>query len=52
MKITIMKPSHSLDIIDLEFDDETMRPEKATEAPRDAGIDPSTMKNEAMTPKT
>ena len=31
-------------IIDLEFDDETMRPEKATEAPRNAGIDPITMK--------
>ena len=30
--------------IDLEFDNETMRPEKATEAPRSAGIDPSTMK--------
>ena len=30
--------------IDLEFDDETMRPEKATEAPRNAGIDPSAMK--------
>ena len=29
--------------IDLEFDDETMRPEKATEAPRNAGIDPSTV---------
>ena len=30
--------------IDLEFDEETMRPEKAIEAPRNAGIDPSTMK--------
>ena len=30
--------------IDLEFDDETTRPEKATEAPRNAGLDPSTMK--------
>ena len=30
--------------IDLELDDETMKPEKATEAPRNAGIDPSTMK--------
>ena len=30
--------------IDQEFDDETMRPEKATEAPRNARIDPSTMK--------
>ena len=28
--------------IDLEFDDETMRPEKATEATRNAGRDPST----------
>ena len=30
--------------IKLEFDEETMRPENATEAPRNAGIDPSTMK--------
>ena len=30
--------------IDLEFDDGIMRPEKATEASRNAGIDPSTMK--------
>ena len=30
--------------IDLEFDEETMKPEKGTEAPRNAGIDPSTMK--------
>ena len=30
--------------INLEFDKETMKPEKATEAPRNAGIDPSTMK--------
>ena len=30
----------------LEFDEETMKPEKAGEAPRTAGIDPSTMKNE------
>ena len=30
--------------IDLEFNEETMRPEKATEAPRNAGIDPSTVK--------
>ena len=30
--------------INLEFDEETMKPEKATEAPRNAGIDPSTMK--------
>ena len=30
--------------IKLEFDEETMRPEKATEAPRNAGIEPSTMK--------
>ena len=29
--------------INLEFE-ETMRPEKATDAPRNAGIDPSTMK--------
>ena len=29
--------------INLEFDEETMKPEKATEAPRTAGIDPSTM---------
>ena len=28
----------------LEFDEETMKPEKATVAPRNAGIDPSTMK--------
>ena len=28
--------------INLEFDEETMKPEKATEAPRNAGIDPST----------
>ena len=33
--------------IDLEFDDETMRPEKDTEAQ-----DPSTIKNEAMVPGT
>ena len=38
-------------IIGLEFDDKTMRPEKGTEAPRNAGIDPSTMKKEAMVPK-
>ena len=37
-------PAFSRHTIDLEFDDETMRPEKATEAPRNAGIDPSTMK--------
>ena len=30
--------------IDLEFDDESMRPETAAEAPRNAGIAPSTMK--------
>ena len=30
--------------INLEFDEETMKPEIATEAPRNAGIDPSTMK--------
>ena len=30
--------------IKLEFDEETMRSEKATEAPRNAGIEPSTMK--------
>ena len=30
--------------INLEFDEETMKREKATEAPRNAGIDPSTMK--------
>ena len=30
--------------IDLEFDDETMMPEKAAEAPRNEGTDPSTMK--------
>ena len=30
--------------INLEFDEETMKPEKATEAPRNAGINPSTMK--------
>ena len=30
--------------IDLEFDEETMKPEKATEAARNARIDPSTMK--------
>ena len=30
--------------INLEFDEETMKLEKATEAPRNAGIDPSTMK--------
>ena len=29
--------------INLEFDDETMKPEKAAEAPRNAGTDPSTM---------
>ena len=28
----------------LEFDEETMKPENSTEAPRNAGIDPSTMK--------
>ena len=28
----------------LEFDEETMKPVKAAEAPRNAGIDPSTMK--------
>ena len=31
-------------MINLEFDEETMKPEKATGAPRNAGIDPSTMK--------
>ena len=30
--------------IDLEFEEETMKAEKATEAPRNAGIEPSTMK--------
>ena len=30
--------------INLEFDEETMKPEKSTEAPRNAGTDPSTMK--------
>ena len=30
--------------IDLEFDEETMKPEKAAEAPRNAGTDPRTMK--------
>ena len=30
--------------INLEFDEEAMKPEKATDAPRHAGIDPSTMK--------
>ena len=30
--------------INLEFYEETMKPEKATEAPRSSGIDPSTMK--------
>ena len=30
--------------INLEFDEETMKPEKATEAPRNAGMDPSTLK--------
>ena len=30
--------------INLEFDEETAKPEKATEASRNAGIDPSTMK--------
>ena len=30
--------------INLELDEETMKPEKAAEAPRIAGIDPSTMK--------
>ena len=28
----------------LEFGEETMKPEKATEAPRNAGVDPNTMK--------
>ena len=28
----------------LEFDEETMTPEKASKAPRNSGIDPSTMK--------
>ena len=30
--------------INLDFDEETMKPEKATEAPRNAGTGPSTMK--------
>ena len=30
--------------INLEFDEEMMKPEKATKAPRNAEIDPSTMK--------
>ena len=30
--------------INLEFDEETMKPEKTTEAPRNAGVDPCTMK--------
>ena len=30
--------------INLEFDEETMKPEKAAEAPRNEGIDPSNMK--------
>ena len=30
--------------INLELDEETMKPEKASEAPTNAGIDPSTMK--------
>ena len=30
--------------INLELDEEIMKPEKATKAPRNSGIDPSTMK--------
>ena len=37
-------PAFSRPTISLEFDEETMKPEKAAEAPRNAGIDPSTMK--------
>ena len=29
--------------VNLELDEETMKPEKATEAPRNSGIDPSTI---------
>ena len=32
--------------IDLELDEETMKPEKATGAPRNAGMDPRIMKME------
>ena len=39
-----LRVAFSRHTIDLEFDDETMRPKKATEAPRNARIDPSTMK--------
>ena len=39
-----MKPSHTLDTINLEFDEEIMDREKTTEAQRNAGTDPRTMK--------
>ena len=35
-----------------EFDEETMKPEKATGAPRNARIDPKYHENEAMVPET
>ena len=38
--------------VNLEFDEETMKPEKATEAPRNVGIDPRHRENEAMVPGT
>ena len=38
--------------IDLELDEETMKPERLIKAPENAGIDPSTMQNEEMVPGT
>ena len=38
--------------INLELDEETMKPEKATEAPRNSGMDPGTMKMKPMVPET
>ena len=38
--------------IDLKFDEETLKPERAIGAPRNAGIDPSTTKYEATVPET
>ena len=37
-------PAFSRHNIDLVFDEETMKPERPTEAPENAGIDPSTMR--------
>ena len=44
VKTSFMKLSNSLDTASTkELDEENMKPERATKAPRNVGIDPSTM---------